>query len=158
MSQTVDRPDRPRAPDLPAADGFAAWLDERCAAGLQAARDAADRLKAGEATSADQALRIWDEGMIGMSNAAAVGSLFSDVHPDEAVRTRGRGRGRGRAEARHRAAPTARCTTCSPRSTRPGSTRTAARLLDKTLDGVPARGRRPATTRPARGWPRSTSG
>ena len=53
------------------------------------ARDAADRLKTGEATSPDQALRIWDEGMIGMSNAAAVGSLFSEVHPDEAVRTRG---------------------------------------------------------------------
>ncbi len=91
MSQTVDQAlDQTPAPlTLPAADGFAAWLDERCAAGLQAARDAADRLKAGEATSPDQALRIWDEGMIGMSNAAAVGSLFSEVHPDEAVRTRG---------------------------------------------------------------------
>ena len=74
---------------LPAADGFAAWLDERCAAGLQAARDAAARLKAGETTTAEQALRIWDEGMIGMSNAASCGSLFSEVHPDETVRARG---------------------------------------------------------------------
>ena len=91
MPQTVDQAlDQTPAPlNLPAADDFAAWLDERCAAGLQAARDAADRLKAGEATTPDQALRIWDEGMIGMSNAASVGSLFSEVHPDEAVRTRG---------------------------------------------------------------------
>ncbi|HET9996881.1 MAG TPA: M3 family metallopeptidase [Nocardioides sp.] len=87
MSQALDQTPAPLS--LPAADGFAAWLDERCAAGLQAARDAADRLKAGEATTPDQALRIWDEGMIGMSNAASVGSLFSEVHPDEAVRTRG---------------------------------------------------------------------
>ena len=91
MPQTVDQAlDQTPAPlTLPAADGFAAWLDERCAAGLQAARDAADRLKAGEATTPEQALRIWDEGMIGMSNAASVGSLFSEVHPDEAVRSRG---------------------------------------------------------------------
>ena len=87
MPQALDQTPAPL--NLPAADGFAAWLDERCAAGLQAARDAADRLKAGEATTPDQALRIWDEGMIGMSNAASVGSLFSEVHPDEAVRSRG---------------------------------------------------------------------
>ena len=85
--QALDQTPAPLS--LPAADGFAAWLDERCAAGLQAARDAADRLKAGEATTPDQALRIWDEGMIGMSNAASVGSLFSEVHPDEVVRSRG---------------------------------------------------------------------
>jgi len=80
----------PPAPlTLPAADEFGDWLDERCAAGLQAARDAVARLKAGEATAAEQALRIWDDGMVGMGNAAACGSLFSEVHPDEAVRTRG---------------------------------------------------------------------
>ena len=41
--------------------------------------------------------------MIGMGNAAAVGSLFSEVHPDEAVRDARRGRRPGGAEARHRA-------------------------------------------------------
>jgi thimet oligopeptidase len=75
--------------DLPSADGFADWLDTRCADGLAAARDAVRRLKAGEATTAEQALRIWDDGMIGMGNAASVGSLFSEVHPDESVRDRG---------------------------------------------------------------------
>ncbi|MBF4767001.1 Zn-dependent oligopeptidase [Nocardioides agariphilus] len=74
---------------LPAADDFAAWLDRRCADGLASTRDAVRRLKAGEASTAEQALRIWDTGMIGMANAAAVGSLFSEVHPDEAVRDRG---------------------------------------------------------------------
>ncbi len=74
---------------LPAADEFATWLDQRCADGLQAARDAVRRLKSGEAPSAEEALGIWDTGMIGMANAAAVGSLFSEVHPDEAVRDRG---------------------------------------------------------------------
>ena len=74
---------------LPAADGFADWLDARCAEGLQAARDAVARLKAGEATTATDALRIWDEGVLGMGNAAAAGSLFSEVHPDEDIRTRG---------------------------------------------------------------------
>jgi thimet oligopeptidase len=74
---------------LPADDEFADWLDRRCADGLAAARDAVRRLKAGEATTAEQALQIWDDGMIGLGNAASVGSLFSEVHPDESVRTRG---------------------------------------------------------------------
>jgi thimet oligopeptidase len=74
---------------LPADDAFADWIDERCAEGLRAARSAVDRLKSGEATSAEQALRIWDEGVLTLANAAAAGSLFSEVHPDEAVRTRG---------------------------------------------------------------------
>ncbi|NBB02811.1 peptidase M3, partial [Salmonella enterica subsp. houtenae serovar 43:z4,z32:-] len=65
------------------------WLDQRCADGLDAAREAVRRLKAGEATSAREALRIWDDGMIGLGNAASVGSLFSEVHPDEAVRDSG---------------------------------------------------------------------
>lgn len=75
---------------LPAPDEFAGWLDDRCAEGLDAARSAVTRLKAGEAGgSALEALRIWDSGVLGLSNAAAAGSLFSEVHPDEAVRTRG---------------------------------------------------------------------
>jgi thimet oligopeptidase len=74
---------------LPAAEDFGDWLDARCADGLAAARDAVRRLKAGEASTAEEALRIWDDGMVGMGNAAAVGSLFSEVHPDEDVRTRG---------------------------------------------------------------------
>ena len=83
-------PDTDLAPvTLPAADDFADWLDRRCADGLAAARDAVRRLKAGEATTAEQALQIWDDGMIGLGNAASVGSLFSEVHPDESVRSRG---------------------------------------------------------------------
>ncbi len=74
---------------LPAPEDFADWLDQRCADGLAAARDAVTRLKAGEATTAEEALRIWDEGQAGMSNAVACGSVFSEVHPDEAVRSRG---------------------------------------------------------------------
>jgi thimet oligopeptidase len=74
---------------LPAAADFADWLDQRCETGLRAARAAVDRLKAGEATSAIEALCIWDEGQTGMSNAIACGSVFSEVHPDEAVRARG---------------------------------------------------------------------
>jgi thimet oligopeptidase len=92
VTQTDDQIPAGAAPaplPLPAADGFADWLDARCADGLAAARDAVRRLKAGEATTPVQALEIWDDGMIGMGNAAAVGSLFSEVHPDESVRTRG---------------------------------------------------------------------
>ena len=74
---------------LPAAEDFADWLDRRCAEGLAAARDAVTRLKAGEATTAEEALRLWDEGMAGMGRAIAGGSVFSEVHPDEAVRARG---------------------------------------------------------------------
>ncbi len=74
---------------LPAASDFAAWLDARCADGLDAARDAVRRLKAGEGTTAEETLRIWDDGMVGMNNSAACGSVFSEVHPDEAVRARG---------------------------------------------------------------------
>ena len=74
---------------LPAPDEFADWLDTRNAEGLEAARAAVRRLKGGEATSAAEALAIWDQGMLGLANAASCGALFSEVHPDEEVRTRG---------------------------------------------------------------------
>ena len=88
MTQAHDQTS-PAPVALPAAEQFADWLDRRCADGLAAARDAVRRLKAGEATTAEQALQIWDDGMIGLGNAASVGSLFSEVHPDESVRSRG---------------------------------------------------------------------
>ncbi len=33
-------------------------------------------------------LRVWNDAQLALSNAASVGSLFSEVHPDKAVRER----------------------------------------------------------------------
>jgi len=124
---------------LPEADGFAAWVDARCETGLEAARVAVARLKAGEAGSALEALRIWDEGVLGLSNAAAAGSLFSEVHPDEAVRTRGEAAVQAvqRLDTEFRLDRDlydvfARLDSTGPDST--GLDAQAARLLEKTLD------------------------
>ena len=102
MTQATDR--TPAPVTLPAADDFAAWLDQRCAAGSRPHATPYAASRPARRPRAEQALRIWDDGMIGMGNAASVGSLFSEVHPDEAGPRPRRGRRPGGAEARHRAA------------------------------------------------------
>jgi thimet oligopeptidase len=72
---------------LPDTD-WLAWLDARADGQLAAARALADGLKTTPSADADEVLRTWNDVHIAMANASAVGSLFSEVHPDKAVRDR----------------------------------------------------------------------
>lgn len=72
---------------LPSADQAEAWVLERTAAGLAAARVLVDALRDDPPTEAEAALRQWDEVTLQLSNIEALGSLLANVHPDEAVRT-----------------------------------------------------------------------
>jgi len=74
---------------LPASD-WEAWLGTRCDEQLAAARDHVEALKAGGAgRDAEQVVSGWNDVNLALSNAFAVASLLSNVHPDEAVRSRG---------------------------------------------------------------------
>jgi thimet oligopeptidase len=82
-------PDSLHPLDLPARDGdWTAWFDSRCDDQLARARDHVARLKAGAPGNALEALALWNEVNLALSNAFAVASLMAQVHPDEAVRTR----------------------------------------------------------------------
>ncbi|HEU5144672.1 MAG TPA: M3 family metallopeptidase [Dermatophilaceae bacterium] len=73
---------------LPETD-WLGWLAARGDDQLAAARALVDELKANPSTDADDVLRTWNDVHIAMGNASAAGSLFSEVHPDKAVRDRG---------------------------------------------------------------------
>ena len=122
---------------LPTADEALAWVRARTPTGLDRARELVDRLRERAA------------GRVARGRAAPVGRgdagaqqrrrarrrCFSNVHPRArgAHRVRG-GRARGR-QAGHRAAPGPRALRRVRRARRrPGSTRPAARLLEKMLE------------------------
>ncbi|MBC9956737.1 M3 family metallopeptidase [Yimella sp. cx-51] len=67
---------------LPAHDALE-WLTDRCDGGLDDARSLVERLKQGPVTDV---LATWNAVQIELGNAAAAASLFSEVHPDAAVR------------------------------------------------------------------------
>ncbi|MFL6154842.1 MAG: M3 family metallopeptidase, partial [Marmoricola sp.] len=65
-------------------DGWAPWLEERGRGSLRTAADQIAVLK--EAPAEDTAiLQLWNDAAISISNAAAVTSLLSSVHPDAAL-------------------------------------------------------------------------
>jgi thimet oligopeptidase len=78
---------------LPAAADAHAWLSSYADDGLATARRLVDELRAdpptGHPNGTVAALRQWDEISLQLGNVAAIGSLLSNVHPDEEVRTRG---------------------------------------------------------------------
>ncbi len=71
---------------LPAAADAEEWVATRASTGLARVRELADRLRQDPPTDALAALEVWDALSLELSNVAAVGSLFSNVHPLEAVR------------------------------------------------------------------------
>ncbi|MEO7754701.1 MAG: M3 family metallopeptidase [Terracoccus sp.] len=73
---------------LPGADRWLDWVATRGTEQLAEARATVDALKADPPTSALDVLSAWNDAQIALSNAASVGSLFSEVHPDKAVRDR----------------------------------------------------------------------
>ncbi len=71
---------------LPDNEHAEAWVNARAADGIAKARELVDQLKSDPPGDALATLQQYDEASLHLSNAAAMGSLFSNVHPDEAVR------------------------------------------------------------------------
>ena len=71
---------------LPTSD-WEAWLAERCDGQLDQARAHVETLKQSGLESAE-VLGLWNDLNLALHNAFASAGLFSNVHPEEAVRTR----------------------------------------------------------------------
>lgn len=72
---------------LPDAATAEEWMRSYGEAGITHARTLVDGLRAEPPADTVAALRQWDEVSVQLGNVAAIGSLFGNVHPDEAVRT-----------------------------------------------------------------------
>jgi thimet oligopeptidase len=64
------------------------WYADRCEEQLARARQLVDEVKAADPAQAGDTLALWNDLDLALRNAFAVSSLMSQVHPDEAVRTR----------------------------------------------------------------------
>ena len=74
--------------DLPLDTPWLDWVVARGDQQLTATRALVDQLKADAPRDALAVLHLWNEAQTALSNAGSVGSLFSEVHPDKAVRER----------------------------------------------------------------------
>ncbi|HEY0772993.1 MAG TPA: M3 family metallopeptidase [Nocardioidaceae bacterium] len=75
--------------ELPTRDAdWEAWFATRCDEQLARARDTVTRLKTAAPANGLEALVLWNEVNLALSNAFAVSSLMAQVHPEESVRTR----------------------------------------------------------------------
>jgi thimet oligopeptidase len=74
---------------LPKPSDAEEWLDGRAGGDLDRARELVTQLKADPPTDALELLRRWNDITVAISNVASVSSLFSEIHPVEAVRSRG---------------------------------------------------------------------
>lgn len=86
--------DAPAASPLGLPQQDSLWLDWVAARGeeqLATARTLADGLKADPPREALAVLHVWNDAQIALSNAGSIGSLFSEVHPEPAVRERAEG-------------------------------------------------------------------
>ena len=72
---------------LPSTDDALAWVQTYAADGLAAARRLVEELRTDPPADTRDALRRWDEVNRQLANVAAIGSLLSNVHPVEEVRT-----------------------------------------------------------------------
>ncbi len=72
---------------LPTGERAEAWVADRAAEQLGRARGIADGIKADRPTDAQEALRRWNDVHIALGAVASVSSLFSEVHPVQAVRS-----------------------------------------------------------------------
>ncbi|MEW1954149.1 M3 family metallopeptidase [Terrabacter sp. NPDC080008] len=73
---------------LPLSSDWLEWVGERGEQQLALARSLVEGLRSDPPTEALEVLRVWNEAQTALSNAASVGSLFSEVHPDASVRER----------------------------------------------------------------------
>jgi len=84
----VVHPTEPTPLALPTDDSWLDWVGRRGDDELSRCRSLVDELKESPPESALEALRLWNDAQVALSNAAAVGSLFAEIHPDSAVRDR----------------------------------------------------------------------
>ncbi|MGV1008200.1 MAG: M3 family metallopeptidase [Dermatophilaceae bacterium] len=73
---------------LPRVEAAEGWLADRADNGLAQARGLVEAIKADRPTDAMEALARWNDVHMELGAVASVSSLFSEVHPIEAVRTR----------------------------------------------------------------------
>jgi thimet oligopeptidase len=72
---------------LPASADALTWVESYTADGLATARRLVEELRTDPPTDTVDALRRWDEISLQLGNVASIGSLLSNVHPVEDVRT-----------------------------------------------------------------------
>ncbi len=72
---------------LPDADGARGWVEARAEEGFARVRRLVAQLRERPPADPREALRTWDEVSLALSDVAAVGSLWSNVHPLLEVRT-----------------------------------------------------------------------
>ena len=72
---------------LPAVDGYAGWLTERCESQLDAARGLVEELRELDGEAPQRVLAFWNDVQIALGHVFSAASLLANVHPDEAVRT-----------------------------------------------------------------------
>jgi len=77
---------QPTPLELPASD-WEGWVGTRCDDQLATATETVAELKTGS-RSAAETMALWNDVNLAMTNAFAVSSLLSNVHPDERVRER----------------------------------------------------------------------
>lgn len=68
-------------------DGWGDWLKERCTDQLATARALVAAIKEAPPTDATTLVSDWNEVSIALHNALSAASLFSQVHPQEAIRS-----------------------------------------------------------------------
>ena len=73
---------------LPLESDWLDWVGARGEQQLALARSLVEGLRNDPPGEPLEVLRVWNDAQTALSNAASVGSLFSEVHPDEAVRER----------------------------------------------------------------------
>jgi thimet oligopeptidase len=73
---------------LPLESDWLDWVGARGEQQLALARSLVEGLRSAPPAEPLEVLRTWNEAQVALSNAASVGSLFSEVHPDKAVRDR----------------------------------------------------------------------
>jgi thimet oligopeptidase len=73
---------------LPLDSDWLDWVGARGEQQLALARSLVEGLRSDPPKEPLEVLRVWNDAQTALSNAASVGSLFSEVHPDPAVRER----------------------------------------------------------------------
>ncbi|GAA1969105.1 M3 family metallopeptidase [Terrabacter lapilli] len=73
---------------LPLQSDWLDWVGERGEQQLALARSLVEGLRSDPPAGALEVLRVWNDAQTALSNAASIGSLFSEVHPDATVRER----------------------------------------------------------------------
>ena len=87
----AQHPSTPTPLPMPGGGDWLEWVAARGEHQLALVRELVDGLKADPPGDALEVLRVWNEAQVALSNAASVGSLFAEVHPDASVRERAEG-------------------------------------------------------------------